>query len=76
MIDQTVDLLNIADDTKFSPFDTREGEPGNGSKVAWRLHNLTETHDHFTGDVDEQLAFPPPSSPTLAGRISPRAASC
>ena len=30
MIDQTVDLLNIADDTKFSPFDTREGEPGNG----------------------------------------------
>ncbi len=67
MIDQTVDLLNIADDTKFSPFDTREGEPGNGSKVAWRLHNLTETHDHFTGDVDEQPAFPPPSSPLAPG---------
>ena len=31
LVDQTVDLLNIADDTKFSMFWTSVGERGNGT---------------------------------------------
>merc|ERR1719353_1390782 len=67
LVDQTVDLLNIADDTKFSMFWTSMGERGNGTKVAWRLHNMTETHDHFLEDSDDQPALPPPSSPLAPG---------